>query len=103
MECRADRLSTPTKQELSSLSRAEAFLALMQLVELRDAWNKVDGFVVDWKDYIQLKYIIETTHDIISIDTDTEIKSVLAFGSAETRDKFLSTHKLLIEQAKELL
>lgn len=89
--------------QLSSKERAEAFLALMQLVELRDAWNKIDGFVVDWNNASQTKYTIIFRNSVICDDEAIHINRVLYFGSRTTRDLFSLTFRELIETAKELL
>lgn len=94
----------PTKNFVSSESRAKAILALTQLVELRDAWNKVDGFVPIWKfNNNQYKYRIYICDEQILVDWCTSKNANLFFGSAETRDKFLETFRPLIEEAKEFL
>lgn len=88
---------------LSSQPRAKAFLALMQLVELRDAWNKVDGFVVDWKDNKQFKYCIILSHGNLSFKKQSNHQNVLYFSTWETRELFYDTFRPLIEEAKELI
>lgn len=89
--------------QLSTKERAEAFLALMQLVELRDAWNKVDGFVSDWSDSSQTKYCIYYFKTKPNVDASFLVKKVLFFGSKETAQLFLEKFAQLIETAKELL
>lgn len=89
--------------QVSSESRAKAFLALMQLVELRDCWNKVDGFIPDWTKSVQNKYTIENFKNGILKDTRIYVSTPLYFGSNETRDLFFETFRDLIEEAKELL
>lgn len=88
---------------LSTKSRAKAFLALMQLVELRDAWNKIDGFKADWSNSNQYKYIIGFSNNDLYINAYFTSNCLLAFGSTETRNLFLEKFKDLIEEAKELL
>ena len=88
---------------LSSKERTEAFLALLALVEFRDAWNKVDDFVVDWSDPHQYKHTIEVSRSGLIHNICSTTHRVLHFGSSETRDLFLSTFRDLIETAKELL
>ena len=82
--------------QLSSPDRARAFLALMQLVELRDAWN------CDWKaDYnngSQPKYCVMIEKGLITRGTYP-----LHFKSEQLRDQFAEQFKDLIETAKELL
>lgn len=92
-----DRNNTSTKE------RAEAFLALMQLVELRDAWNKVDKFEVDWSNNDQCKFTICRIKNVITSDTMISYNSILYFKSKETRDLFRKTFEDLLETAKELL
>ena len=81
-------------------SRAESFLALMQLINLRDEYRQ--GWVPDWKtdDY---KYSIEYFRDNLNISCIRLRNDFLAFQSEELRDKFLENFKDLIEQAKEFI
>ena len=95
--------SNEDRNLVSTKERAEAFLALMQLVELRDVWNKIDRFEVDWGNRDQLKYIINTGRCKICTTTGALQNSILHFGNSSTRDKFLETFRDLIETAKELL
>lgn len=89
--------------QVSTKERAEAFLALMQLVELRDAYNKVDGFVGDWSNDMQNKFCVSMYDNELIKETLSNTNTVLHFGSAETRDLFYKKHIDLIETAKELL
>ena len=88
---------------VSSSERVAAFRALIQLVELRDAWNKVDGFEVDWRDGEQRKFCVNYYDNEIDVCSFTSTHSVLYFGSPDTRDLFLKTFRDLIEEAKELI
>jgi len=88
--------------QLSTASRARAFLALMQLVELRDAWQKVDNKFIDYSSYFN-KFTILNGVDGIVKGITLHIPRVLAFSLRATRDKFAETFKDLIEEAKELL
>ena len=90
------------KNYLSTNSRARAFLALMQLVELRDAWQKVDNKFIDYSSYFN-KFTILNGVDGIVKGITLHIPRVLAFSLRATRDKFAETFKDLIEEAKELL
>lgn len=89
--------------DLSSKERAEAFLALMQLVELRDVYNKIDGITIDWRDTKQKKYTVGSRLNRITINVSNTLQKILAFGKKETRGLFLKKHIGLIEIAKELL
>lgn len=87
----------------STKERAEAILALIQLVELRDAWNRVDGFVANWEIDKQCKYSICIKLNNIETVEYSFSNTVLHFGKASTRDLFLETHRKLIETAKEFI
>lgn len=91
--------------QVSTIERAEALLALAQLSELRDAWNKIDNFKADFipiNNY-QNKYCIEISQGNILKETYKVTKKILYFGSEKTRDLFLKTFENLIKQAKEFL
>ncbi len=88
------------KNQVSTKERAEAFLALMQLVELRDAWNG------DWKAEFsnnEIKYLIFRVRNEIMFHHNTPTNCVLHFKSEQLRDQFAEQFKDLIETAKELL
>jgi len=87
------------KNNLSTKKRAEAFLALMQLVELRDAWN--GGCKVDWNDD-NYSYNIEVDEDI-TVYQYSNGGRVLNFKSRKLAEKFRDQFKDLILTAKELL
>ena len=71
--------------QLSTKERAEAFLALMQLVELRDVWNG------DSERHLYLIY------------SENRTSNLLSFKTLELRNQFSEQFKDLIETAKELL
>ncbi len=87
--------------QVSSKERAEAFLALMQLVELRDACNEIDGGKN--MDGLGNVYSIINVYGNIKPDFFVTNDRVLYFRKKSTRDWFLEEHKELIEQAKELI
>ena len=89
--------------QVSTKERAESFLALMQLVELRDAYNEVDGFVADWNNREQYKFCIWVCRNKLVKEMSWSTNVFLHFGSEETRDLFYEKHIDLIETAKELL
>ena len=74
--------------KLSTKVRAEAFLALMQLVELRDKWN---GDSERHQFLITLSFSPQKNSELIS------------FKTFELRNQFAEQFKDLIETAKELL
>lgn len=88
---------------VSTKERAEAILALTQLLELRDAWNRVDGFVVDWTDSSQNKFVIVNERNKPALTDNRTLSHPLFFGSYNTSLKFLNEFATLIETAKELL
>ena len=73
----------------------------MQLVELRDAWNEIDGGK-EWS-FEEYNYIIEFCDGKVGTDFYEGMHKVLHFRKEETRDLFLKTFKDLINQAKELI
>lgn len=88
---------------LTGFAHAGKLAILAGLLELRDAWNKIDGFAVDWADAIQKKHSIIFYSNEIATDTCFSRGSTLYFGSRETRDLFLETFRDKIESVKELL
>ena len=88
------------KNLIISESRAKAFLALMQLINLRDEYRQ--GWEPDWKDGSD-KHIITCFKTVIKCDACMGYNSILSFQSEKIRDKFLENFTELIEQAKELL
>ena len=75
----------------------------MQLVELRDAWNRIDGFVVNWNSDTQFKYIIDIYNEQPRFMYVYKTQKILYFGSEKTRGSFYATFRNLIKTAKELL
>jgi hypothetical protein len=90
----------PTKNQLSTENRAKAFLALMQLVELRDAWN--GDWRADWKNN-EIKYCIVKFKYETKIETYENYSEVLYFKTKDLAEKFLAQFEGLINEAKELL
>ena len=88
------------KNNISTYERAEAFLALMQLVDLRDAWN--GDWKADWSK-MNRKYCIIFSEDKICKLVMNCASSPLNFKSEQLRDQFSEQFKDLIETAKELL
>lgn len=92
-----------TINQVSSKERAEAFVALIQLVELRDEYNRIDGFVADWNNLFQDKYYMVFLNGEIKIRLCLGLQRVLYFSSEKTAETFLNNHRELIETAKELI
>lgn len=88
------------KNLFPTMEEAEACLALSQLCQWRDKYN--NGWKPNWEDD-QLKFYIEISLDKIVVSATFRTRTVLAFKSAEIRDKFLEDFSELIETAKPLL
>ena len=85
---------------LPNKETAEAFLALMQLIQLRDCYRQ--GWTPDWKDG-KNKFSIEIIDGEITTYWDNRRSRILSFQSIEVRDEFLKNFRDLIEEAKELI
>ena len=96
---RNERKVNENKNLLPNKETAEAFLALMQLIQLRDCYRQ--GWKPDWGDYTTKHCII--FGGVVYIGWAIGEQRVLSFQSEEIRDEFLKTFKDLIEKAKELI
>lgn len=85
---------------LPSKEKAEAILALCQLIQLRDCYN--DGWVPDWKNIGENKYVVFPFEDGWIRDRFTGSQRVFAFKSEELRDKFLENFRDLLDKIKPL-
>jgi len=95
-----NRFSDKDKNVLPSKEKAEAVLALCQLIQLRDCYN--EGWKPDWKNENQYKYAFWFVKDDIKTG-DLFCQPVLfAFKSKKLRDEFLNNFKDLIEELKPL-
>lgn len=99
-EKRARNVDTD-KSTLPDRETAEAFLALMQLIQLRDCYRQ--GWKPDWSIEKETKYCIVYSENRIYIEPIFYHSSVLSFQSEEIRDEFLKNFRDLIEEAKELI
>ena len=82
----------------NSKEEAEAFLALMQLRQLRKAW------VGDWEPQINTFYcIIYPEENKLKVGTNFTINRSLSFQTKEIAEDFLNCFKDLCETAKILL
>lgn len=88
------------KDILPNKETAEAFLALMQLIQLRNCYNGV--WEPDWTDG-EIKYTIMNGLNNLEKARNADISHVLAFKSEELRDQFLENFRDLIEIAKPLI
>lgn len=101
-------ISSPTmescdfnKNIFPTATEATACLALSQLCQWRDKYNK--GWKPDWCVGGENKYTIFFKCDEVTKGLDFYYNTVLSFKSEEIRDKFLEDFTDLIETAKPLL
>lgn len=99
-ETKTSRDSEIDKNLMPNKELADAFLALMQLIQLRDCYNQ--GWEPDWNDDKQ-KYIIECYEGKINTTVTCRVQRVLSFETELIRDKFLENFHVLIEEAKDLI
>ena len=89
------------KNVLPSEKLTEAFLAMMQLISLRQAW--IGNWEPDWEDETRLKWNIIFLQNQVCIE-DTLIKSrVLSFPTKEMATDFMNCFRDLLEIAKPLI
>lgn len=91
----ADKNILPSKQA------AEAHLALMQLHQLRDAWR--EGWVPDWNDGGQNKYVIAYDKGEFEIWQYHTVSRFLAFQDEQRADEFKDCFIDLIRKAGDLI
>lgn len=104
IEIIVSRIKTNNNKTKSTLFKdkeiAEAYAVLPQLIRLRDEYN--EGWKPDWEKE-GCKFIIDYYRNKIHLIEYSYTQRLLAFKSAEIRDKFLEDHKELLEKAKPLL
>ena len=89
------------KNVLPSEELAEAFLAMMQLISLRQAW--IGNWEPDWNDETRVKWNIICLQNQVCL-CDTIIKSrVLSFPTKEMAGDFMDCFRVLLEIAKPLI
>lgn len=96
----SSRNYTHDKNLLSSKEEAEAFLALMQLRRLREAWIGDWNYEISSQNYIPSIVCVKESGIII---TESIHNHVLSFPTKEMAEDFLSCFKDLCETAKILL
>ena len=94
------RLSSEDRNILPNKETAEAFLALMQLIQLRDCYR--DGWKPDWSEG-SVKYSIVNYNGKIDMKENISNSRLLSFPTPNLRNTFFSNFKDLIETAKELI
>lgn len=85
---------------VDNIEEAKAFVALMQLRQLRKAW--VGDWEPDWTK-TDIKYIIEPYNGLLRISRVRHISRSLSFPTEEIANEFIKCFKDLLEQAKILL
>ena len=86
---------------LPSKELTEAFLAMMQLMSLRQAW--IGDWTPDWNDETLVKWNIICLQNQVCL-CDTLIKSrVLSFPTKEMAGDFMDCFRVLLEIAKPLI
>jgi len=94
------RKSCSDKNILPSKEKAEAILALCQLIQLRDCYN--GDWKPDWSNLSQDKYTIYYDTNYFEKNKNSFIARVLVFKTAKLRDEFFDNFKDLIEKLKPL-
>ena len=90
------------KNVLPSKELAEAFLAMMQLMSLRQAW--IGDWTPDWEDYDNYKYcVFGSKTDNFCIKNLTSARSPLSFPTEEMATDFMNCFRDLLEIAKPLI
>ena len=95
------RLDHDDKNILPSKKAANAHLALMQLHQLRDCYRQ--GWVPNWEDKDQNKYVILYNSNNYIIDLVWKSQRFLSFQSQDIARKFLENFKGLIKTARDLI
>jgi hypothetical protein len=90
------------KNVLPSKKIAEAFLAMMQLMSLRQAW--IGDWEPDWNDeYLLYKYCIISKRSGFEVYSSIKDIRALSFPTKEMATDFMNTFKDLLEVAKPLI
>lgn len=95
------RISDEDKNIYTSKQEAEAFLALMQLRQLRKAYVK--DWEPDWTDCRKSKFSITCIEGVLSIFDTVTVHRSMSFPTRELAKQFLNNFNDLLEIAKPLL
>lgn len=98
---RDERHVTCDRNLLPSKEAAEAHLAYMQLHQLRDAWR--EGWLPDWTDEDQTKYVILNTAGEFTIRGFYTMSCFLAFQDEKRAKDFFACFIDLIRKAGDLI
>lgn len=94
----------PNDLEAPSEELADAVVALLKLLFLRDYYN--EGWQPDWSKKNKMHFCIRVRNNKLTTNSDSDINefnTVLVFRDYTIRDKFLEEQKELLEIAKPLL
>lgn len=94
-----DRNPDKDRNVLPSKEKAEAIIALCQLIQLRDCYN--DGWKPNWKEN-NWKPCIDIKEDRFELTEHCINECLFVFKTAQLRDKFLENFKDLLEKVKPL-
>ena len=90
------------KNVLPSKELAEAFLAMMQLMSLRQAW--IGDWTPDWEDYDNYKYcVFGSKTDNFCIKNLTSARIPLSFPTEEMATDFMNCIRDLLNAARQLI
>jgi len=76
------------------------YINLQKLIDLRDSVNK--GWEPDWTDNSTKSCLINYINEVCIVDW-SYTRTIIHFKDKETAERFLETHRELIESVKELL
>ena len=88
------RLLLPNKE------KAEAIIALCQLIQLRDCYN--DGWVPDWSTIFKDKFCIRSLHGNWTTVITGGSTEIFSFKTVKLRNKFLENFRDLLDKIKPL-
>lgn len=96
--------NTKNKNVIPTKNEAEAILQLIQLMQLRDAWNgePLEAWA-DWTFQANKKYGISLLYDQIMVHDATSLRTVLTFKTNELAEEFAKTFKKEILISKYVL
>ena len=97
----SDGMSYTAKDYLPSKELAEAFLAMMQLMSLRQAW--IGDWKPDWRSEYSYNYCIIDGGGSFEICILNQCIYALSFPTNDMAEDFMNTFKDLLEVAKPLL
>lgn len=86
---------------MSSKKRAEQFVVLCKLIQIRDYYNQ--GWEQDWINDFEDKYVITTNKNGLCRCTSWFSNYIFAFKTKELRDEFFQNFKSDLEFIKEFL